>query len=387
MLFRSEVLSQEYHGRPVRPPLFGLPISVKDLIDVADEPTTCGSGFYADIRAVPRRHAPFAHLWRTLGGCLAGKTHLNEFAYGITGENPRFGDCTIPGDPKRLTGGSSSGAAASVLGGAACIGLGTDTGGSLRVPAGLCGLVSFRSRDWFPDHSAVFPLAPSFDTLGWIQRHIGDFGFVARAIRPHLEPEPPSRIGFIGGPILDGCDPAVTKARTLFMTLFSEAGVVAEEVNLSGIDKAGEIFAPMQAHEAWLKHREMMEIHADHYSTPVLSRLEWGRGIKETRLIELEDARHTSVTSWSDAFNPHRLLVLPAMPVPALQAGEDQSTNRPRILKLTTPASLGCWPVLTLPWRPNGESTGIGFQVIALRGGEERLVGFAEWFSERFLHW
>ena len=157
--------------------------------------------------AVPHQDdTPFVQFWKRKGAWFAGKTHLNEFAYGITGENPWFGDCTIPGQPGRLTGGSSSGAAASVLGGAACLALGTDTGGSLRVPAALCGLVSFRSRDWFPEHSGVFPLAPSFDTLGWIQRHLGDVGFIARALKGwsgraerqiiaadvHLSTEPPS---------------------------------------------------------------------------------------------------------------------------------------------------------------------------------------------------
>lgn len=385
--WRVDLLTNELNDQASRPPLFGLPVSVKDLMDVVGEPTTCGSSFHAQLVGIPKQDAPFVRLWRSLGGWLAGKTHLNEFAYGITGENPWFGDCTIPGQPGRLTGGSSSGAAASVLGGAACIGLGTDTGGSLRVPAALCGLVSFRSRDWFSDHAGVFPLSGSFDTLGWVQRHVGDVGLVAKALRPELVSEPPTALAAVDGPILEGCDPAVASARKEFIGLLTNAGLAVTETSFPGIERSSDVFAPMQAHEASQNHRTTMDDHRAEYSPAVVSRLDWGRGISRAQFDKLEGERRIIVADWETCFAQHPLLVLPAVPLAELKAGEDQSANRPRILKLTTPASLGRWPVLTLPWKPAGRATGLGFQIIAPRGGEARLVGFAEWFSARFAGW
>src|SRR4029077_10411012 len=109
-----------------------IPISVKDCFDVAHAPSTAGSSFYAGTRPTPTQDSWFAARARACGGVLMGKTHLNEFAYGITGENLHHGNCHVPARPNCLTGGSSSGAAASVAEGSAVIGLGTDTGGSLR---------------------------------------------------------------------------------------------------------------------------------------------------------------------------------------------------------------------------------------------------------------
>ena len=100
-----------------------------------------------------------------------------------------------------------------------------------------------------------------------------------------------------------------------------------------------------------------------------------------------DECYQSIVAIWEQSFARHRLLLLPAVPFAELKAGEDQSANRPRILKLTTPASLGCWPVLTVPWRPGGSSTGIGFQIMAPRGGEARLVGLAEWLSQNTSSW
>jgi Asp-tRNA(Asn)/Glu-tRNA(Gln) amidotransferase A subunit family amidase len=161
---RAQAAALEASGP--RGPLRGFPVSVKDLFDVRGLPTTCGSPFYAGTRPLPEADCPYVADWRALGTVLVGKTNLNEFAYGITGENRGYGDVTQPGHPDRLTGGSSSGAAASVLMGAAAIGLGTDTGGSLRAPAALCGLVSYRATLGSEDAAGSFPLAHAFDTLG-----------------------------------------------------------------------------------------------------------------------------------------------------------------------------------------------------------------------------
>ncbi len=367
--------------------LRGIPVSVKDLFDVAAQPTTCGSRSFGAGNPVARHDAAFVRLWRERGALLAGKTHLNEFAYGITGENPWSGDCTIPGRRDRLTGGSSSGAAASVVGGSACIGLGTDTGGSLRVPAALCGLVSFRSRDWFPDHQGTFPLAQSFDTLGWLNRHLGDVGFVAAslfgdAVRPSSGSTFPALV-FPEGPILEDCDADIIAGLKAFRELLEEVGAPVVSCTADGWEEALDLFAPVQAKEAFAVHRSRFLSNPAQYSPAVRARLEWGSQMAEAEVSGLRERIGRLVARMAGTFDEGPLLVLPATSVSCLRRGEDHGATRSRLLRLTTPASLGCWPVLTIPWRPSGESTGVGFQIIARRGGESLLVTFAELLAAR----
>ncbi len=128
-----------------KPLLYGLPISLKDCFNLAGFPTSCGSRFYAEQSGIVSTDSAVATRLRAQGAAIVGKTHLHPLAYGITGENPEYGDCVQPRDATRLTGGSLSGAAASVQEGSAIAAIGTDTGGSIRVPAALCGLAGYRA--------------------------------------------------------------------------------------------------------------------------------------------------------------------------------------------------------------------------------------------------
>jgi aspartyl-tRNA(Asn)/glutamyl-tRNA(Gln) amidotransferase subunit A len=162
-----------------RSPLWGLPISVKDCFDLAGSPTTCGVHFYRDLNGTATRDSWLVERLRATGAVIVGKTHLHPLAYGITGENPEYGDCIQPGNPGALTGGSSSGACASVLEGSAVAAIGTDTGGSVRVPAALCGLAGYRSTIGRGDWRGGAHLAESFDTMGWLFRDLQDAPLLA----------------------------------------------------------------------------------------------------------------------------------------------------------------------------------------------------------------
>ena len=368
--------------------LRGLPISVKDLMDVAGECTGCGSRRVMESAAPEARDAAFVERWREAGALLVGKTHLNEHAYGITGENPWLGDCTIPGDPGALTGGSSSGAAASVLEGSSWIGLGTDTGGSLRVPASLCGLVSLRAPGWFADHRGTRPLALGFDTLGWIQRWLGDVEFVARAVIHDPvgdlhERGVPTRLGWMTGSLLDGCDPAVFGAFDSLRGRMQQAGLAVDVVPADGLSNAADVFAMLQAREAFGVHQVELASDPESYSAPVRGRLEWGGALGEAELRQAAAERARMVSQLDGLLEGGRVLMLPAAPMTRLLAGADHSRTRRQILTLTTPASLGVYPVLTIPDELLGGRVRVGFQFIAARGAEWRLVELstrlAEW--------
>src|SRR6202035_4533129 len=142
---RAEQLPRIFPDQPTRPALYGIPISFKDCFDVAGTITTCGSSFYAHHNPPAGKNSWVAQRLLDSGAILTGKTHLHQLAYGVTGETPDYGDCLHPRAPTLLTGGSSSGAAASVQEGSALAAIGTDTGGSIRIPAALCGLAGYRT--------------------------------------------------------------------------------------------------------------------------------------------------------------------------------------------------------------------------------------------------
>ncbi len=365
--------------------LWGVPVSVKDLMDVRGMPTTCGSRISSESLGDATGDAAFVTRWRRAGVWFTGKTHLNEHAYGITGENPWFGDCTQPGDPAALTGGSSSGAAATVLGGAAWIGLGTDTGGSLRVPASLCGLVSLRAPGWFPDHRGIAPLARSFDTLGWIQRWLGDVETTAEGLVGTVPPAVaiPS-LRWVTGPVLNECDPGVLQAFDCLRSRLSSVGMPTQDAPVAGWESAVDSFAALQAREAFVVHRTALERAPAGFSPAVRTRLEWGAAISEAELTAHGRKRQSLVEEMGRMLAGDHVLILPAAPMTRLPAGVDHGENRRRILTLTAPASLGGYPVLTVPDMALGGEVRLGYQFIAGPGGEWKLVRLASELAHRF---
>src|ERR1700677_3468331 len=199
--------------------LYGIPVSLKDCFDLAGSRNSVGSRFYQSQPA-PKEDSTIAARLRQAGAIITGKTHLPQLAYGITGENPDFGDCLQPADSTLLPGASSPGAPASVQEGSALAAIGTDTGGSIRIPAALCGLAGYRSsitlntpQIWRGGHH----LAPAMDTVGWIYRDLRDGPLLAQALfnldlieqTPHLTG---LRIGTPNDAFLGTPEPAVTAA-------------------------------------------------------------------------------------------------------------------------------------------------------------------------------
>src|SRR6185312_14208206 len=171
---------------PQKPPLYGLPVSLKECFDLSGFATSCGSAAYAALSGIKPNDSAVASRLRSQGGVIVGKTNLHPLAYGITGENPDYGDATQPRDATLLTGGSSSGAAASVQEGSAAAAIGTDTGGSIRVPAALCGLAGYRASIELAHERGLWRggvhLSQAFDTLGWLFQDLSDGPLLASAL-------------------------------------------------------------------------------------------------------------------------------------------------------------------------------------------------------------
>jgi aspartyl-tRNA(Asn)/glutamyl-tRNA(Gln) amidotransferase subunit A len=349
--------------------LWGLPISVKDCFDLAGAPTTCGVRFYGELHGPARADSWLIEQLRASSAVITGKTHLHPLAYGITGENPEFGDCVQPGDATALTGGSSSGAAASVLEGSAVAAIGTDTGGSIRCPASLCRLAGYRATLGRGDWTGAGHLAQSFDTMGWLFRDLEDAPLLAAPFAPAVvTPRAEfTRFAVIDAAFLHDCEPAIVAALEAAARELEALGLHRATFDASAWNGSFDVFAPIQAWEA-------ARIHAGHYDrfeSSIRDRLLWGERITDGEITEFR-ARHAAFRDRIDAqLGEHELLLLPATPVTRFAAGTDQSQTRARVLRYTTPFSLAGVPVVTVP------AAAGGMQLAAARNSDEALLTLA----------
>lgn len=339
-------------------PLSAVPFVAKDLFDFPGIPTLAGSTFLPEVRPTPPRESAIIRAFRSAGAVFAGKTHLHEFAYGITGENPHYGDCEHPHFPGRTTGGSSSGSAAAVAAGIVPLALGSDTGGSVRVPAAFCGLFGFRlaPRDaWIAD---AFPLAPTFDTAGWFTANAADMRATIAALIG-LKPATTRPRGlYLELPVLDPDVTQACRAAAARFSLVTDTATIAHLI--AGFARSVDTYNTIVAVEAWDVHKSWAERFRERYDPGVWQRLNRVHAISPGQIDAARTDLANVVDLWKSYFHTYDFLILPASPTPALTKAECTLANRTRILTLTAPASLGGLPVLTIPLAlPSGLTTGL----------------------------
>lgn len=341
-------------------PLGGVPFFLKDLFDLAGDPTFAGSTFLPEVRPTPPRDAAIVTALRAAGAVCAGKTHLHEFAYGITGENPHYGDCEHPRFPGRTSGGSSSGSAAVVAAGIVPLAVGTDTGGSVRVPAAFCGLYGFRTVPRDRLISDAFPLAPSFDTAGWFTADAADLLAATDALLGLQTSSTAPRGGYLE---LPGLDPAVALAcQAAAGTFAPPADELTGATLAEGFRPALDCYNTTVAAEAWATHLPWATRYQARYDPAVWSRLVRGQALTASDCARAEEGIGRVRRLFADYFDTFDFLILPATPCEALRKTDCSLENRRRLLSLTAPASLAGLPVLTLPVAlPSGLSTGLQF--------------------------
>ena len=281
---------------------------------------------------------------------------MHQLAYGITGENADFGDCLQPANAALLTGGSSSGGAASVQEGSALAAIGTDTGGSVRVPAALCGLAGYRSSRTVNSPEiwrGGYHLSESMDTVGWLYRDLRDGPVLGQALF-NLElatPQPIAglRIGTPDDAFLGASAPAVANALSTTLARLSKSQAVCTRFDASMWNSALDIYSPIVAVEAAKLHRG----HFNEFEPVIAARLQAGANTSPEHAAELfakMDAFRASTTALFDRFD---YLLYPCAPLTELRAGADHTAARGAILRYTTPISLAGLPVVTLPF-PGG---------------------------------
>jgi aspartyl-tRNA(Asn)/glutamyl-tRNA(Gln) amidotransferase subunit A len=358
MLPDEATLAAAFAAAPPGSPLRGIPYFLKDLFDVAGLPTFAGSSFLPEVRPSPGRDSAIVRDLGAAGAVMAGKTQLFEFAWGLTGENAHYGDCEHPFFPGRTSGGSSSGSAAAVAADVVPFAIGTDTGGSIRVPASFCGIFGYRGVPgdaWISD--AVL-LAPSFDTAGWFTRNASDMSRAMAALVGLRTSERTPKGCYLEMP---GVDPEVAAAcHEAALSLTQPADASTRTELQDKFAHAAEIYGVLAGLESWKIHRKWAEKHRSRYGPLVQDRLDRARGVSQAQVAAVQPSHEALRLAWTKFFLSYDFLIMPASPFPALAKADCTPANRLRMLGLTAPASLGALPALTIPVPlPSGMSAGL----------------------------
>jgi aspartyl-tRNA(Asn)/glutamyl-tRNA(Gln) amidotransferase subunit A len=323
----AAVDAQRAAGAPV-PPLAGLAVSVKDLFDVAGQPTTAGSKSLADA-APAAVDAPAVARLRAAGAALVGHSNLTEFAYSGVGINRFHGTpanaatARLDATP-RIPGGSTSGGAVSVAGGAAWAALGSDTGGSIRIPAALHGLVGFKNTARLVPREGCIPLSTTLDTACAITHSVRDAVtlhevLAARRVRLAGRPLAALRFGVPRTRMLDALEPAVAGAFDAALQRLSAAGARIVEIGLSEIAGVDALLAHggFSATEAWAWHRALLAEHEADYDPRVVQRIRAGANAGAADYVDLLNARAAWIARMEAALAPFDALLSPTVPIVA----------------------------------------------------------------------
>lgn len=370
-------------------PLDGTIVSIKDLFDVAGEVTRVGSKVLAEEGKPAGADAPVVRRLRAGGAVIVAKTNMSEFAYTGVGANPHFGTPGNPADRKRVPGGSSSGAAVAAADGMCEIAIGTDTGGSCRIPGALCGVVGYKpSRQRIPTDGA-FPLSYSIDSIGPIARSVeacarADAVMAGESYKP-TGPAPLAglRIGVVQGSPLENLDETVMKRFTDAIVRLRQAGVRISEEKVSLLDDMVQVNSRggVQPVEAFTVHRDLLSRRADSIDPNVRARLERSRNITAADYIDMTRQRVRLIRSMDGRLADLDVLALPTTPIvaPTMQevaAADDFTRKNAMLLRNTVIANFFDLCAISVPLpREGGLPTGL--MLVARNGQDHRLFRIA----------
>ena len=385
-------------------PLHGVPIGLKDIFGVAGVRMTAGSKILAENLASEDAEAT-ARL-REAGAVMLGKLNMHEFAYGATGVNPHYGPARNPWDLGRITGGSSSGSGASVASGECPAALGTDTGGSIRIPASLCGIVGLKPTYGRVSRRGVLPLSWSLDHVGPMTRTVEDAAIILQAIAgrdaggPSTADEPVPdytqmlrqgvrglRIGVPRQFFFENVDPEVESAVRSAIGLLEEMGAVLTEIDVPLISEIPGGVTAIMLPEALAYHQKWMSERPDDYGDDVRYRLELGATFLAMHYVQAQRFREMAVEAWrGEVFSKVDLIATPTTPITArpIEEGDLQVTFN--LIRFTNPLNFLGVPAISLPCGFTSEGLPVGLQ---LAGGwwDEANVLRAAHAYERATEW
>jgi aspartyl-tRNA(Asn)/glutamyl-tRNA(Gln) amidotransferase subunit A len=393
-------------GRPLGP-LHGVPYALKDLYDTAGITTTGGSKILRD--RVPAADATVARRLAEAGAILLGKLNMVEFAYGPEGFNPHYGDVRNPWDraTHRLTGGSSSGSGAAVAAGLAPGALGSDTGGSIRIPASLCGITGLKPTYGRVSRAGVLPLAWSMDHVGPMTRTAEDCALMLGAMAGYdpadastsVLPVPDYRaaltgevkglrVGLLRGFFLDGATPEVRAAVEQAARTLAAAGAVVDEVDLAQVVNAAPVSLAIVGSEALAYHAETLRARAGDYDPEVARRLKVAAFIGGHHYVRAQQVRGLIRADVDAALARRDVLLAPSTPIvaPAVEArqvtlGDGPSNVRAALIRFTQPFNLSGHPACALPCGFTDAGLPVGMQIVGRPFDEATVLRAADAFQ------
>jgi aspartyl-tRNA(Asn)/glutamyl-tRNA(Gln) amidotransferase subunit A len=388
-----------------RGPLHGIPISLKDNFWTRGIRTTAGSKILEDF--VPDQDSDVAASLARAGAVLLGKTNMHEFAYGITSENPHYGPVHNPWARERISGGSSGGSVASVATGMCFASVGTDTGGSIRIPSALCGIVGLKPTFGLVSVEGSVPLGVTFDCAGPVARSVADACITLEAIAgkyPKGETHPDYRklrknrprrfrLGWPQDFFFERLDGEVRRLVGTAGKLFeSSLGGRIQKSSLPRLAGAIEVATNVVVGEASYYHETQgyYPALAEGYGADVRSHLQWGHDLRAVDYLRGVAKRREIEEDFAAAFEHVDVILAPTSPIPAPPigtsevrvAGERETAVRAELLRLTRPANLTGLPAISIPCGFTREGLPVGLQLIAPKWAEARLLSIALAYEE-----
>jgi aspartyl-tRNA(Asn)/glutamyl-tRNA(Gln) amidotransferase subunit A len=376
-----------------RGPLFGLPITIKDLYVVDGMPTRAGTR-----AALPELGPQGTAVTRLVqaGAIVVAKTNMHEIAGGVSGENPWTGDVCNPHDPSRQAGGSSSGSGVAVACGIGLASLGSDTGGSIRIPAALCGVVGLKPTYGLIPLDGALPLSWSCDHAGPLACSVDDAHCLIEVLADRSVLRIPSAGGAparLGVPrrYIDGW--LTAPLRRAFEHLLSRLGgwgVKLEDVNAPSLEQSLAIYGALRGAESAFVHRTALMREPEHFSAPVRERLQEGLALPAQAYLEAQRLQRTLRTELDASLRAVDAWILPTVPVPAPRRGAEQveierglTDLRAALVRFTLPFNLAGVPALALPvGRIDGLP--ISLQIVGARDADARVLAIGRWLEH---HW
>lgn len=374
-------------------PMDGRIVSIKDLFDVPGEVTTAGSKILRDA-APAAAEAPAIARLRAAGAVIVAKTNMTEFAFSGVGINPHYGTPGNPADRSRIPGGSSSGGAVAVADGMSEIAIGSDTGGSTRIPAALCGIIGWKPTQRRVPTEGAFPLSYALDSIGPMAKSVADCALadaVMAGEQPwELQPAPLAglRLGVPQGLLLENMDAHVAKAFEAALSRLGQAGALVSEQSLAPLleDMAAvNAKAGFAAAEAFQIHRAWMDSRAADFDPRVRARIERGRNLSAADYIEMQQRRAALIRAMDVRLADLDALVLPTTPIPAPRiadlAASDEAFTSANIALLRNTSVWNffdcCAISLPLPAGIRSGDLHVGLMLVARHGQDRRLLRIA----------